>query len=121
MDEALFARRALGVQGKAGPTRKAATGRDDRGETHEQKQQMGKPEGDKYEPTPEEMIEIMKMMRDAGFADGPPDVPEKLEVRKRKELAACVPCRAPETPSYPLPPSLTRVHLHNNHQSTHRT
>jgi hypothetical protein len=103
MDEALFARRALGVQGKAAP-RKAT-------EAHQRKQQtQQKQEADKYEPTPDEMLEMMKLMRDAGLADGPPDVPDKLEVRIKQQERTCC---------HPGDDSPLSTALSNHHQSTH--
>ncbi len=78
MDDALFARRALGVQaGRARPSSSSST----TGPPEPQSAKGGdKQEQQEYQPTPEEMLEMMKLLRDAGLADGPPDVPESIEV-----------------------------------------
>lgn len=90
MDDALFARRALGGLGARSSTASTSTttkstkaARDDRPPPAPAPSgEEGKPE---YEPTPEDMLEMMKFLRDTGLssAEPPPDVPETLEVRCR--------------------------------------
>jgi hypothetical protein len=96
MDEqdALFARRALGSLGG----RRAAsssTKPSPRGEGGGAPPSAEKAQD--YQPTPEEMIEIMKLLRDSGLSDAepPPDVPETLEVRGVERRAVVLHRRPP--------------------------
>jgi hypothetical protein len=78
MDEALFARRALGGAGGRARPNKATIASVDSSKQAKKDEEERKAE---YKPTPDEMIEMMKFLRDTGLAEGTPDVPEKIEVR----------------------------------------
>lgn len=88
-DDALFARRALGALGGRRAASSASTRPSPKGEGGGGASPPA-PNAEDYQPTPEEMIEIMKLLRDSGLSDAepPPDVPETLEVREGEELSS---------------------------------
>jgi hypothetical protein len=90
MDAALFARRALGqeqpprtaVGARRQPAKGAAGGTGVGGNATTTPENARK-----FEPTPEDRIEFMKLLRDTEreLSEGPPpDVPESIEVRHRE-------------------------------------
>lgn len=91
MDESLFARRALGGLGGGGQRRAVSASKPSpKGDggprpSPPKKHEQGDEDEPAYQPTPEDVLEMMKLLRDTGLSDAelPPDVPETLEVRER--------------------------------------